>query len=498
MRSSGNSSGAADSIAYNWLKRIASESTTLFRNRYLALPETLWSRAAPETAPAPSLVAWNTKLANQFDAVVWPQSDADKAAVFSGTELPPDIDPVACAYAGHQFGHLVPQLGDGRAMLLGDAKIADGQYAEIQLKGAGRTAYSRGGDGRSALGPVLREYLLSEAMHALGVPTTRALAAVTTGTDVIRDGIKPGAIMTRVAKSHVRVGSFFFAAIRGDTEAVQALLDFCIERLYPSLVNSDSPVQEFFGAVCEAQAELIAHWMASGFIHGVMNTDNMAISGETLDYGPCAFLDEYDPDKVFSSIDHQGRYAYKQQPAIAQWNLARLAEALLLLDDNQEAFGEQLSDFVQLYKTCYRAHMARRLGLQQAHANDQALIDSWLAELANTGADYHLSFSALVDRVEATDTSRFGEFETRWRARLANDATSTSDIKQRLRNANPWIIARNHQLEAVISAAESGDFQPFERLHAATRSPFEQRPEWADLAAAPTPDQRVRATFCGT
>lgn len=470
----------------------------MLSHQYLDLPESLWTTAVPAASPSASLIAWNTELANQFSDVEWPQSAAEKAEWFSGNQLPPESNPIACAYAGHQFGHLVPQLGDGRAMLLGDAMTATGLHADIQLKGAGRTAYSRGGDGRSALGPVLREYLVSEAMHALGVPTTRALAAVATGLEVMRDGLKPGAVLTRVANSHVRVGSFYFAALHGDTHALQALLDFCIQRLYPQLANSNKPVQDFFAAVCAAQAELIAHWMACGFIHGVMNTDNMTISGETLDYGPCAFLDEYDPDKVFSSIDHQGRYAFKQQPAIGQWNLARLAEALLVLDDDQEAFSEQLSVFAELYESNYLAHMGRRLGLVHVQAADQALIDNWLLVLKQTGADYHLSYNELHERVDATDTARFGEFETQWRARLADEAAPRNDVKQRLREANPVLIPRNHQLEIVISAAEHGDFKPFERLHAATLAPFESHPEWADLAEPPSPDQRVAATFCGT
>lgn len=467
------------------------------------LPEAFLQAAAPTPVRAPRLLAWNSALAESLGLPADPPAEA--AAWFSGNALPPGATPVALAYAGHQFGHFVPQLGDGRALLLGELRDRDGRRRDVQLKGSGPTAFSRRGDGRAAIGPVLREYLVSEAMHALGIPTTRALAAVATGEVVVRDEILPGAVLTRVAASHLRVGSFQYAAARGDTAAVKALLDAAIARHDPDLAGAPDRAERFLEAVAERQAALVARWLAVGFIHGVMNTDNMAVSGETIDYGPCAFLDEYDPGKTFSSIDRGGRYAYAAQPPIAQWNLARLAECLLPLFEGDEAAALDraravIEGFADRFAGHWRAAMGAKLGLAAPTASDDALVQDFLAALQAVSADFTRSFHALAaaHRGEATElpkTPAMDAWLARWRQRLADEP---GDAVARLRAANPAVIPRNHRVEAALSAAAAGDLAPFEALLAAVRRPFDDGPAQQPFMAAPAPAERVSQTFCGT
>jgi uncharacterized protein YdiU (UPF0061 family) len=411
--------------------------------------------------------------------------------------VPEGADPIATAYAGHQFGGWVPQLGDGRAVLLGEVVAPDGARFDIQLKGAGRTPFSRMGDGRAWLGPVLREYLVSEAMAALGVPTTRALAAVATGETVWRETGLPGAVLTRVAASHIRVGTFQFFAARGDTEALRLLTDHVIARHYPEV---DGPLA-LIRAVTERQARLVAAWMSLGFIHGVMNTDNMAVSGETIDYGPCAFLDHYQPDKVFSSIDHYGRYAYGNQPQVALWNLAQFASCLLpLMGEEQEAIAAAtgaINTFQGLYQAEWLARFRAKTGLATGREGDRALIEALLTLMADQKADFTRTFRGLADGAAAeefTDRAAFGAWEAAWRMRLASER----DPGALMRATNPAVIPRNHRIEEAITAAVAGDLAPFRRLNAALSTPFSVSDADHDLTRAPLEGEEVRRTFCGT
>ncbi|MEM8768723.1 MAG: YdiU family protein, partial [Pseudomonadota bacterium] len=434
--------------------------------------------------------------------------------------LLPGSRPLAMAYAGHQFGNFVPQLGDGRAVLLGELIDSEGKRHDLQLKGAGRTPFSRGGDGRSALGPVLREYVVSEAMHALGIPTTRALAAVTTGEMVYREEPLPGAVLARVASSHIRVGTFQFFAARSNWEAVTRLADYVIDRHYPECRESDGPYLELLRTVGRRQAALIARWMAVGFIHGVMNTDNSSIAGETIDFGPCAFMDHYDPDKVFSSIDQMGRYAYSRQPGIGQWNLARFAETLLplLAADEDAAIDlatEVLEGFVEQYQAEWLGSMGAKFGLGRPSPADAELFNDFLGLLAAGNADFTRSFSALTKALKAdfstggleaeleaqTKTGTDGDnaldrWVQRWQARLQAEGDTEQALK-RMGTANPCIIPRNHRVEAVIQAGIEGDFNPFKTLHESLQNPYEV-PEDDSLMEAPEPHERVMQTFCGT
>ena len=371
---------------------------------YANLPDIFYSSVQTDPAPEADLIAWNTELAAHLGLDALDANRQKLTSIFSGTEPLPGGKTIALAYAGHQFGNFVPQLGDGRAALLGEViSPVDGRHYDIQLKGSGQTPYSRRGDGKSSLGPVLREYLLSEAMHRLGVPTTRALAAVSTGETVYRDAMEPGGVLTRVASSHLRVGSFQYLAARDHRDALKQLTDFAIARHYPDAASADSPVLAFFSGVVEAQATLIARWMAPGFIHGVMNTDNCAISGETLDYGPCAFMDEFDINKVFSSIDRMGRYAYGQQASMAQWNLARLAECLMLLEGEKEDYEEALERFAPRFEDEYFALMRAKLGLASHEEGDSELVTAWLQHLQDHELDYTLSFRQLADRIRGDE-----------------------------------------------------------------------------------------------
>jgi uncharacterized protein YdiU (UPF0061 family) len=428
------------------------------------------------------------------------------------------------AYAGHQFGQFVPQLGDGRAILLGEVQGPRGRRRDIQLKGSGRTPYSRGGDGRAALGPVLREYLVSEAMHALGLPTTRALAAVTTGEDVLREGPVPGAILTRVADGHVRVGTFQYFAARADADAVRQLADYVIERHYPNAALASDPYLELLRCVVLRQARLVAGWMCLGFIHGVMNTDNMAVSGETIDFGPCAFMDAYDPATVYSSIDPMGRYAYANQPAAAQWNLARLAETLLgLIDPDPGRAVERatavIAEFTGAFDRSWLDGMRRKLGFFTEEEGDVVLIRELLDVMHRSHADFTLTFRRLcraadseaiagvVAASEAADSEGARsegaapdrDWLRAWRARLAREPRPAGERAAFMRLANPCYIPRNHRIEAVLRAAvERGDFAPFDELSRVLARPYEERSEYSAYARPPLPEERVTQTFCGT
>lgn len=467
------------------------------KQQYYALPSQMFAEAEPVSVPEPRLFAWNHELAAQLGLDDFGEL-SDRAQLFSGNQLPAGSKPIALAYAGHQFGQFVPQLGDGRAVLLGEASDQNGQIFDIQLKGSGRTPFSRAGDGKSSLGPVVREYILSEAMHALGVPTTRALAAVATGENVFRNSVEPGGVFTRVASSHVRVGTFQYFAARGDITALQALADFAIRRHEPQAAKLDQPYLALFAGVVERQARLVAQWMDIGFIHGVMNTDNFTISGETLDYGPCAFMDEYQAGKVFSSIDRNGRYAFNNQASIAHWNLARLAECLLQLDEDLEGFQMELDRMPSLFEQHYQERMRRKLGLQEPQDDDPDLINQWLGLLQEKELDYTLSFRSLADRLDESDDAVFGDFEPRWRARVASESAGNEETRALMNSVNPLYIPRNHQVERTIQASFDGDFEPFRQLNQVLRRPFETQPGREEYALAPKPEQRVTQTFCGT
>ena len=467
-------------------------------NSYARLPENFHAAIAPEPADSPQLLAWNGELAEELGLAHLGADPGQCAKIFSGGPLPSEFQPIALAYAGHQFGRFVPQLGDGRAVLLGEVVSQSGQRYDIQLKGSGRTPFSRGGDGKSWLGPVIREYLVSEAMHRLGVPTTRALAAVATGQRVLREIPLPGAVFTRVAASHLRIGTFEFLAARQDLEGLRTLADYAIERHYPDAQKSAEPYVELFRAVSARQAQLVAHWMAIGFIHGVMNTDNTSISGETLDYGPCAFMDEFRFDKVFSSIDHRGRYAYANQPAIAQWNLARLAECLLMICAAQPAFEATLAEYPAHYEAAYLARMRAKLGLVDEEAGDAALVDDWLHHLEDNGLDYTMSFRELAATVDAENDARFGTVGDQWRRRILSQGRAPEEIAAAMNAVNPIFIPRNHRIEQAIQRAVEGDMAMFRELDVLLSRPFSEQPAVAHYAEPPEPSERVTRTFCGT
>ena len=472
-----------------------------FDNTYARLPDRFYVRMPPTPVAAPKLIRVNAELARTLGIDPDDLSGPEGVAALAGNLVPAGAEPVALAYAGHQFGHFNPQLGDGRANLMGEVVGRDGIRRDIQLKGSGPTPFSRRGDGRAALGPVLREYLISEAMAALGVPTTRTLAAVTTGEPVARETLLPGAVLTRVAASHIRVGTFQYFAAQGDEAGVKQLADYAIARHYPDAAGADNPYRAFLEGVAARQADLVARWLLLGFIHGVMNTDNCAISGETIDYGPCAFMDAYDPGAVFSSIDQQGRYAYGNQPRIALWNLARLAECLLpLLGDNEDAAKDALAGFAPRFQAAYFSGLRRKIGLTTEREGDDGLAQDLLKLMAADGADFTLTFRRLCDGAAAAATSfkdaaAFAAWSDRWTARLDGER----DAGATMRAANPAFIPRNHLVEAAITAAaERSDYQPFERLLAVVIRPFEDDPALALYATPPTEDERVLQTFCGT
>ncbi|HEX6037690.1 protein adenylyltransferase SelO [Longimicrobium sp.] len=487
----------------------------VFDSAYARLPDRFFARVAPTPVAAPRLIRVNAPLAAELGMDPdWLASD-EGVAVLAGNRVPETAIPIATAYAGHQFGGFVPQLGDGRAILLGEVIDRGGTRRDVQLKGAGPTPFSRRGDGRAALGPVLREYLVSEAMQALGIPTTRALAAVTTGERVIRETMLPGAVLARVASSHIRVGTFQFFASRGDVEGVHTLADHVIARHYPHAADAERPYRALLDAVIRAQAKLIARWLLVGFIHGVMNTDNTSVAGETIDYGPCAFLDEYDPGTVFSSIDTYGRYAYANQPAIAQWNLTRLAECLLpLLADDKDAAAadavEALEAFAPVFERAYQGGLRRKLGLATERNGDAALADDLLQTMAANGADFTLTFRALCHaaadegadaevRGFFADPAAYDAWAPRWRQRLAEEPGDAAARRDTMLAVNPAFIPRNHHIEAVIRAAvDRDDFAPFEELLTVLAKPYDAQPAFARYMDPPAPQERVLQTFCGT
>ncbi|HLK37234.1 MAG TPA: YdiU family protein [Polyangiaceae bacterium] len=486
-----------------------------FDDTYGRLPGRFYARVAPTRVREPRVVKINRPLATLLGLDPDQLASSAGASSLSGNELPAGAASIAFAYAGHQFGHFVHQLGDGRAILLGEVVGQDGRRRDLQLKGSGRTPFSRGGDGRAALGPVLREYLVSEAMAALGIPSTRALAVVTTGEPVVRDSVQPGAVLTRVAASHLRIGTFQYFAARADNDAVATLAAYALERHYPHAMGHGNDALALLEQVIAAQADLVARWMGVGFIHGVMNTDNTSISGETLDYGPCAFLDEYDPRKKFSSIDHGGRYAFANQPRIAQWNLVKLAEALLPLLHPDAAEASRLATAkLERFPVIFGGASARvlraKMGLAKEEEDDAELTADLLERLAANEVDHTLFFRRLCASVADADADRevaalfaheaaFYEWAERWRRRLAAEDLSPAARADAMRSVNPAFIPRNHRIEQLIAAAvDRADFGPFEALLRALETPYVDKPHLAYLAEAPGPEERVRATFCGT
>jgi uncharacterized protein YdiU (UPF0061 family) len=477
-----------------------------FDNTYARELEGFYVAWNAAQAARPRLVQLNRELAEELGLDAGALDSDEGATIFAGNAMPDGAVPLAQAYAGHQFGGFVPQLGDGRALLLGEVIDRNGNRRDIQLKGSGRTPFSRAGDGRAALGPVLREYLIGEAMHALGIPTTRALAAVLTGEPVYRETALPGAVLTRVAASHIRVGTFQFFAARGDEAKVHRLADYVIDRHYPELKRQANPYVGLLERVRDRQAALIAKWMHVGFIHGVMNTDNMAISGETIDYGPCAFMDHYDPATVFSSIDAQGRYAYANQPRIAQWNLARLAETLLPLIDGDENRAvaratELVNAFPKEYERQWLKGMRAKLGLFTEDEADLNLATGFLTAMLGRKVDYTLAFRYLADaalgeeepiRAQFADASAYDLWSEQWRARLAREAVAPLARAQAMRRVNPAFIPRNHRVEeALIAAVERDDYTPFTTLVNILSRPFDDQPEFAAFAQPP-PEGRAR------
>lgn len=486
-----------------------------FDNSSARLPERFFARVLPARAPDPVMIKVNLKLGEELGLETSWLTGSEGVAILSGRSVAPGSDPIATAYAGHQFGGFSPQLGDGRAILLGEVIGRDGKRRDIQLKGGGRTPYSRNGDGRAALGPVLREYIVSEAMAALGVPTTRSLAAVATGERIYREGVLPGAVLTRVASSHIRVGTFQFFAARGDVEGLHILADHVIARHYPEAALSPRPYRALLDKIIEGQASLIAHWMQIGFIHGVMNTDNVSIACETIDYGPCAFMDAYHPETVFSSIDRNGRYAYGNQPRIGLWNLTRFAETLipLLHADEEQATAdaqEALSAYGPRLLEIQLEGFHRKLGLEVSGEEDADFVSAMFASLAANQVDFTLFFRRLGDAIEPgtgddglrvlfADPTAADEFLVGWRARLEREQGPPSERRRAMHAVNPTYIPRNHRVEEVIRAAvDEGDFAPFERLMDVLAHPFEDKKGSEYYLMPPRHEERVLATFCGT
>lgn len=488
-------------------------ATPSFDNSYARLPDHFHSRTAPTPVSNPALIRLNMELAAELGLDAdWLASD-DGIAMLSGNGLPDGAEPIAQAYAGHQFGNWVPQLGDGRAILLGEVIDQSGNRRDIQLKGSGPTPFSRMGDGRAPLGPVLREYIVSEAMAALGVPSTRALAAVTSGDPVVRETVEPGAILTRVASSHIRVGTFQFFAARRDTQALQALTDHVIARHYPEVADAETPALALLDAVIARQARLIAKWMGLGFIHGVMNTDNMTISGETIDFGPCAFMDAFHPAQVFSFIDQGGRYAFANQPRIANWNLAQFAQSLLDLipGDQEQAIANAqaaIDGFADIWLNDWLSIMRAKIGLCEAQESDQALIEELLDLMATNGADFTLTFRLLADALpgatgpgpkgQFSDASGYDAWIVKWHDRLLREKSEPGARRDAMLATNPLYIPRNHLVERAIAAALDDDFQPFHDLVDVTSNPFVEQDGRDRFAQPAKPEEKVHQTFCGT
>lgn len=486
-----------------------------FDNTYARLPSRFYTKLDPTPVQAPQVALLNEALARDLGLDPEVLAGAEGAQVLGGNRVPLGAEPLAMAYAGHQFGGWVPQLGDGRAILLGEVVDRSGMRRDIQLKGSGPTPYSRMGDGRAALGPVLREYIVSEAMAAFGIPTTRSLAVVTTGEAVFRERALPGGILTRIARSHIRVGTFQFFAARRDTEALRLLADHVIDRHYPELRKAENPYSALLDAIAGRQAELIAAWMSVGFIHGVMNTDNMSVAGDTIDYGPCAFMDTYHPGTVYSSIDHGGRYAYGNQPGIAHWNLACLAQCLLpLIDESEDKALELAQEIINTFPDRYRAahtkRFAAKLGLETVRDGDADLIDGLLTAMEEGKADFTLTFRRLSDlagtgsadapvRALFEDPGAFDAWAVTWRSRLAAESRDDDARQAAMRSVNPAYIPRNHQVEAALTAAvEDGNLEPLHDLRAVLQTPFETQPGLERYEAPPAPEEEVKATFCGT
>lgn len=496
---------------------IASTLTLPLRGDFAdALPQ-LCVAWQPRPGPAPRLLFFNRALAAELDLPCADWSEPDLAQVFGGNVVPAGVQPVAQVYAGHQFGAFVPRLGDGRALLLGEAVDREGRLRDLAFKGSGATPFARNGDGKAAIGPMLREVLIGEALHALGIPATRALAVVATGEPVQRERALPGAVLTRVAASHLRVGTFEYVAARRDEALLRRLADYALTRHGPPSRSGADRYLQLLHAVVVRQARLVAQWMNVGFIHGVMNTDNMTISGEAIDFGPCAFMDAYDPATVFSSIDRDGRYAYGNQPAIARWNLARLAEALLPLIDADEERAvaratEAVTAFAAAYDQALRAGQRAKLGLRSERPEDARLIDDWLALLAQRRADFTRAHRALAAAAAGDDAPLRAEVGTgadleawlaRWRARCAQDDDGAADAAARavaLRRTNPGVVPRNHRVEEALAAATNdGDLAPFRRLLAAVTRPFDDDPALEPYAQpAPAEFSQRYMTFCGT
>ena len=473
---------------------------------YAELPQVLFSKLSPTPVRQPEVVIFNEKLADDIGLNLKGMSKEVRTDLFAGNFVPEGTEPFAQAYAGHQFGNFT-MLGDGRAIVLGEHQTPSGQRLDLQLKGSGRTPYSRGGDGRAALGPMLREYIISEAMHALGIPTTRSLAVVTTGEKVYRETELPGAILTRIASSHIRVGTFEFTSLQKDKKVTQALLDYLIDRHFPEIKEKENQPFALLEAVIHQQAELITHWMRVGFIHGVMNTDNMALSGETIDYGPCAFMDTFAPDTVFSSIDHKGRYAYANQPYIAQWNLARLAESLLPLMDGEKeetiAMAEDLlNSFEQVYKNKWLSMMGSKLGLSRVDNEDEKLITDLLEWMHQNSADFTNTFRDLskekLPEEELYKSKNFTNWRARWQDRIEKEELDWEASFALMKSVNPAVIPRNHKVEEALQAGEEGDITPFHNLISALDMPYEDGDHLLPYQAPPQPGEKVLQTFCGT
>ena len=486
-----------------------------FDNSYARLPERFYTPQQPTPVSAPRLVRLNVPLAHQLGLDPVALTSPDGIASLAGNKIPSGSEPIAMAYAGHQFGNFTPQLGDGRAILLGEVLDPNGNRRDIQLKGPGPTRYSRRGDGRLALGPALREYLISEAFAALGIPTTRSLAIVATSDFVMRETPLPGAVLTRVAASHIRVGTFQFFAAQSDHEGVKTLADYVIARHYPEAAISANKYRALLDAVIKRQADLIARWQLVGFIHGVMNTDNMAISGETIDYGPCAFMDSYDPAQVYSYIDQMGRYSYGNQPYIAQWDLARFAETLIPLLGETKAASlqhaqEAIDGFTQQFDAAYTAGIRRKLGLSRALEGDLALGQELIECMAKSKSDFTLTFRHLADAATNTGSESpfhrlfanpagIDEWLQKWRQRLSLDDSDDAARRAQMRTSNPAFIPRNHRVEEALQAAVSeSNFAPFHTLLAVLSQPFEDQHDYEHYANPPLPSQVVPHTFCGT
>jgi uncharacterized protein YdiU (UPF0061 family) len=491
---------------------VAAPSLFAFDDSFVRELEGLYVPWRGTAVAEPRLLALNEQLAVELGADPDALRGPGGVDVLAGNVVPDAASPVAQAYAGHQFGSYSPRLGDGRALLIGEVLDTDGRRRDLHLKGSGRTPFARGGDGKAVVGPMLREYVMGEALHALGIPTTRALAVVATGEDVLRETVLPGAVLARVAASHIRVGTFQYAAMNGGPQLVRRLADYSIRRHHPEAAEADNPYLAFYEAVIDTQASLVAQWMLVGFVHGVMNTDNMAISGETIDYGPCAFMDAFDPATVFSSIDHGGRYAYGNQPHIAQWNLARLAEALLPLIDDDEptaiaAATAALHSFPERFARFRRAGMQAKLGLTDAGDVTDAVIDDLLGLLHQQAVDYTSSFRALSALLRGdagparslfAEDAGFAAWTQRWREQLAHEPFDARRIASAMDRVNPVYVPRNHIVEAALAAATAGDLGPFQRLLEVLADPFVERSGLESYAVPAPPSFGPHRTYCGT